>query len=115
MSIYERKSLRKSLSFVTRVRIPLGSQWLMLVITGVVFVLVATFVDLTPVVDQNFFFSTNDPGIQQTKKIEQPCTNWTRKIFGFISRVRPTSSKCSDAIWRTISATSVSRRLSCLV
>ena len=50
----------------------------MLVITGVVFVLVATFVDLTPVVDQNFFFSTNDPGIQQTKKIEQPCTNWTR-------------------------------------
>jgi hypothetical protein len=44
----------------------------MLVITGVVFVLVAPFVDLTPVVDQNFFFSTNDPGIQQTKKIEQP-------------------------------------------
>src|SRR6266404_6337119 len=43
----------------------------MLVIGGVLLVLVAAFVDLTPVVDQNFFFSTNDPGIQQTKKIEQ--------------------------------------------
>src|SRR5207253_6455098 len=53
------------------VRIPLGSHWLMLVITGVLFVLVATFVDLKPVVDQNFFFSTNDPGILQTKKIER--------------------------------------------
>jgi hypothetical protein len=28
----------------------------MLVVTGVLFVLVATFVDLRPVVDQNFFF-----------------------------------------------------------
>ena len=72
MFIYDGKLLGNSLAFVTRVRIPLGSQWLMLVITGVVFVLVATFVDLTPVVDQNFFFSTNDSGIQQTKKIEQP-------------------------------------------
>jgi uncharacterized protein YybS (DUF2232 family) len=43
----------------------------MLVITGVVFVLVAAFMDLTPVVDQNFFFSTNDPGIQQTIKNER--------------------------------------------
>jgi hypothetical protein len=56
MSIYHEKSLGKRLAFVTRVRIPLGSQWLMLVITGVVFVLVATFVDLTPVVDQIFSF-----------------------------------------------------------
>ena len=36
----------------------------MLAITGVLFALVATFVDLRPVVDGNFFFSTSDPGIQ---------------------------------------------------
>src|ERR1041385_4990869 len=46
------------------------SHWLMLIITCVLFVLVAGFVDLKPVVDENFFFSTNDPGIRQTKKIE---------------------------------------------
>jgi predicted RND superfamily exporter protein len=51
--------------------IPRGGHWLMLVITGILLVLVATLVDLNPVVDQNFFFSTNDPEIQQTKKIEQ--------------------------------------------
>jgi hypothetical protein len=43
----------------------------MLAITGVLLLSVAIRVDLNPVVDQNFFFSTNDPGIQQTKKIEQ--------------------------------------------
>jgi hypothetical protein len=29
------------------------------------------FVDLKPVVDENFFFSTSDPGVQQSKKVEQ--------------------------------------------
>src|SRR5207248_10171392 len=48
---------------VTRVRIPLGSHWLMLLITGVLFVLVVTLVDLKPVVVQHFFFSISDPGI----------------------------------------------------
>jgi len=50
--------------------LPLGVHWVMLVIVGVLFALVATFVDLRPVVDENFFFSTSDPGIQQMKKIE---------------------------------------------
>lgn len=35
--------------------LPLGSYWLMLAIASVLFVLVATFVDLKPVVDENFF------------------------------------------------------------
>ena len=48
--------------------IPPGGHWLMLVIIGALLVSVLMFVDLNPVVDQNFFFSTNDPGIQQTKK-----------------------------------------------
>jgi predicted RND superfamily exporter protein len=48
-----------------------GLHWLVLAITGVLLFLVATFVDLRPVVDENFFFSTSDPGIQQTKEIER--------------------------------------------
>ena len=63
-----------------------GNYWLMLVIAGVVFVLVATFVDLSPVVDQNFFFSTNDPGIQQTKKIEQRFPSQPEVILAVSSR-----------------------------
>ena len=54
-----------------QVALPSGSHWLMLVIASGLFVLVATFVDLKPVVDENFFFSTSDPGVQQTKKIER--------------------------------------------
>src|SRR5205809_5708647 len=49
----------------------LGAHWEMLAITVVLFVLVAAFVDLKPVVDENFFFSTSDPGFRQSKKIEQ--------------------------------------------
>src|SRR6266496_3071051 len=86
MSIYEGKSLGKSLAFVTRVRIPLGSHWLMLLITGVLFVLVVTLVDLKPVVDQNFFFSTSDPGIQQTKKIERRFPSQPEVILAVSSR-----------------------------
>jgi len=43
----------------------------MLGLVTVLFVSVALFVDLRPVVDENFFFSTSDPGVRQTKKIEQ--------------------------------------------
>src|SRR5438309_10239601 len=48
-----------------------GAHWEMLAFTVVLFVLVAVFVDLKPVVDENFFFSTSDPGFGQSKKIEQ--------------------------------------------
>jgi hypothetical protein len=88
MFIYDGKSLGKSLAFVTRVRIPLGSQWLMLVITGVLFLLVAMLVDLTPVVDQNFFFSTNDAGIQQTKKIDQRFRRSHRRRICYFRAIR---------------------------
>src|SRR5882724_4579150 len=66
--------------------IPLGSQWLMLAITGVLLLSVAILVDLNPVVDQNFFFSTNDPGIQQTKKIEQRFPSQPEVILAVSSR-----------------------------
>src|SRR6184192_546010 len=58
----------------------------MLVIGGVLLVLVAAFVDLTPVVDQNFFFSTNDPGILQTKKIERRFPSQPEVILAVSSR-----------------------------
>src|SRR3989440_3730541 len=48
-----------------------GTQWVMLAITILLFVLVALFVDLKPVVDENFFFSTIDPAVKQSKKVEQ--------------------------------------------
>jgi uncharacterized protein len=51
--------------------LPLGMHWWMLVLTAVLFVLVAKFVDLKPVVDENFFFSTSDPQLRQSKKLEQ--------------------------------------------
>src|SRR5437870_1221997 len=78
--------LRKVAKTSKWVRIPLGSHWLMLVIAGVLFVLVATLVDLKPVVDQNFFFSTNDPGILQTKKIERRFPSQPEVILAVSSR-----------------------------
>jgi predicted RND superfamily exporter protein len=58
----------------------------MLVITGALLASVLMFVDLNPVVDQNFFFSTNDPGIQQTKKIEQRFPSQPEVILAVSSR-----------------------------
>src|SRR5436309_573639 len=66
--------------------LPMWSHWLMLIITGVLFVLVATFVDLKPVVDENFFFSTNDPGIRQTKNIERRFPSQPEVILAVSSR-----------------------------
>ena len=59
---------------------------MMLAIASVLFVLVATFVDLKPVVDENFFFSTSDPGVQQTKKIERRFPSQPEVILAVSSR-----------------------------
>src|SRR2546429_2282520 len=48
-----------------------GAHWEMLAVTAALFVLVMVFVDLKPVVEENFFFATSDPGFGQSKKIEQ--------------------------------------------
>src|SRR5436189_3187688 len=66
--------------------LPLGSPRLMLAITCALLLAVAVLVDLSPVVDQNFFFSTNDPGIQQTKKIEQRFPSQPEVILAVSSR-----------------------------
>src|SRR5689334_15028535 len=49
----------------------LVAQWLVLLATVVLFGCVARFVDLRPVVDENFFFSTRDPEFQQQHKIDE--------------------------------------------
>ncbi|MEY2494691.1 MAG: uncharacterized protein QOJ45_1183 [Verrucomicrobiota bacterium] len=64
----------------------LGIHWWMLAVTAVLFGLVAAFVDLKPVVDENFFFSTKDPQFQQTKKIEKQFPSQTEVIFAVSSR-----------------------------
>src|SRR5256885_7816303 len=69
-----------------QVALPSGSHWLMLVIATGLFVLVVTFVDLKPVVDENFFFSTSDPGVQQTKKIERRFPSQPEVILAVSSR-----------------------------
>jgi uncharacterized protein len=48
-----------------------GVHWAMFAVTGVLFVLVLLLVDLKPVVEENFFFSTSDPGFLQSRQIEK--------------------------------------------
>ena len=63
-----------------------GTHWEMLAITAVLFVLVVVFVDLKPVVEENFFFSTSDPGFGQSKKIEQRFPSQPEVILAVSSR-----------------------------
>src|SRR6184192_2904667 len=56
---------------VSKMAVRLGTHWWMLALTVALFVLVAALVDLKPVVDENFFFSTSDPEFRQSKKIEE--------------------------------------------
>src|SRR5438067_9150132 len=58
-------------TLVSKTPLHLGAHWWMLAVTALLFVLVAVFVDLKPVVEENFFFSTRDPGFGQSRKIEQ--------------------------------------------
>src|SRR5438067_13677078 len=64
----------------------LGIHWWMLAVTAVLFGLVADFVDLKPVVDENFFFSTRDPQLRETKKIEKQFPSQTEVIFAVGAR-----------------------------
>lgn len=48
-----------------------GRHWLMLAFTVILFGIVAVFVDLKPQVDENFFFSSNDPKFQESAKIDR--------------------------------------------
>ena len=63
-----------------------GAHWEMLGVTVALFVLVLVFVDLKPVVEENFFFSTSDPGFGQSKKIEQRFPSQPQLILAISSR-----------------------------
>src|SRR5438270_5673390 len=62
-----------------------GAHWDMLAVTAVLFVLVMVFVDLKPVVEENFFFATSDPGFGQSKKIEQRFPSQPRLVVAVSS------------------------------
>ncbi|PYL72960.1 MAG: hypothetical protein DMF22_02810, partial [Verrucomicrobia bacterium] len=63
-----------------------GAHWWMLAVTALLFVLVAVFVDLKPVVEESFFFSTRDPGFGQSKKIEKRFPSQPQLILAVSSR-----------------------------
>ena len=67
-------------------RIQLGTHWLVPLMTGVLLIVVAKFVDLRPVVDENFFFSTSDPGVRQQKTIEKHFPSKPEIILAVSSR-----------------------------
>jgi predicted RND superfamily exporter protein len=56
---------------MTPTRLRFGGHWLVIAVTFALFGCVAFFVDLKPVVDENFFFSSSDPAFQQSEKIEK--------------------------------------------
>src|SRR5213075_635766 len=58
-------------TLVSKIPLPRAAHWWMLAITVLLLGLVAALVDLKPVVEENFFFSTRDPGFGQSRKIEQ--------------------------------------------
>src|SRR5712692_368066 len=62
-----------------------GAHWWMLAVRIVLFGLVATFVDLKPVVDENFFFSTSDPEFRQSRKIEERFPSQPELILSVLS------------------------------
>src|SRR5437762_2234685 len=63
-----------------------GTHWEMLGVTVVLLVLVAVFVDLKPAVDENFFFSTSDPGVRESRKIEQSFPSQPQLILAVSSQ-----------------------------
>ena len=64
----------------------LETPWSMLAITAALFGLVVLFVDLKPVVDESFSFSSSDPQFRQSKKIERRFPSQSQLILNISSR-----------------------------
>src|SRR6266702_7086123 len=73
-------------TLISKTPLPLGTHWWMLALTVLLLGLVAAFVDLKPVVEENFFFSTSDPGFGQSKKIERRFPSQPELILAVSSR-----------------------------
>src|SRR5438270_13869194 len=71
---------------MTKKRVWSGTHWEMLGVTAVLFVIVAVFVDLKPAVDENFFFSTGDPGVRESKMVEQRLPSQPQLILALSSQ-----------------------------
>lgn len=73
-------------SFLNRLKHGLPqSRWLILALPVVLFGLVAAFVDLKPQVDENFFFSSNDPQFQQSAEIDRIFPSGSQMIINVAS------------------------------
>src|SRR6266516_3879610 len=73
-------------TLISKMPLPSGAHWWMLSVTIVLLGLVAALVDLKPVVEENFFFSTSDPGFGQSKKIEKRFPSQPQLILAVSSR-----------------------------
>ena len=62
-----------------------SAHWLMIAVTVILFGLVVTLVDLKPQVDENFFFSTGDPQLQESKKIDERFPSGSQLILSVSS------------------------------
>ena len=60
---------------------PSWTHWLLLALIASLIGLVPIFVDLTPHVDEDFFFSVKDPQFQQSRMIEQSFPNQSQLIL----------------------------------
>src|SRR5438067_52257 len=60
-------------------------HWLMLVITGALVIGVWTLVDLTPRVDQQFFFASDDPELQESNAIDRRFPSGSQLILSVAS------------------------------
>src|SRR5437588_9712675 len=76
----------KLAKLISKVPLGAGAHWWMLAVTAVLFVLIAALVDLRPVVEENFFFSTSDPGFGQSKEIERRFPSQPELILAVSSR-----------------------------
>jgi predicted RND superfamily exporter protein len=71
---------------IVKKAVPLGVHWWMVAVTLLLFGLVAALVYLKPVVDEHFFFSSNDPQFRQSKKIEERFPSQPEMILAVSSR-----------------------------
>jgi len=77
-----RRSYRKLSSLKDKIR---GRHWLMLALTIVLFAAVALFVDLKPQVEENFFFSSNDPQFREDARIDRTFPSSSQLILNVAS------------------------------
>ena len=87
---------------------PSWMHWLMLALVGALAWAVGTFVDLTPHVDEDFFFSAKDPQFRQSKEIEQLFPSPSQIIIsisssdissqGYFDRIKALGYNCDPSL-----------------